>query len=289
MKRVMDSLAKLKLGECWLWSPAWLEVLRRIKIRERKSFDSSATPEVGVRVEQPTARPAVDLDALKVAMAETVERAKANDPAELRRRIAELEDELRGAYDSLPQPVETTVYVPDRDAVAKLSQTVAEMEVLVANFDEHVGEVDATVASLREVKGEAVGYRDGRKVGGTFANVLVQLRAEGMIDYPAQGYVALTTEGRGVAMVPPIERTTRGLQAAVMERLADPERRVLRAVIDAYPHDISKQDVGAAAGYSVGEKVGGTFGNILGRLRSLGLIDYPRQGYVRAESVLFLD
>jgi hypothetical protein len=75
----------------------------------------------------------------------------------------------------------------------------------------------------------------------------------------------------------------------VLARLDGPERRVLEVLLDAYPDPMRKKDVGAAAGYSVGEKIGGTFGNVLGRLRSLGLIDYPQTGYARAEPVLFLD
>jgi hypothetical protein len=64
---------------------------------------------------------------------------------------------------------------------------------------------------------------------------------------------------------------------------------VLKALIDAYPNAITKQDCGARSGYTVGDSVGGTFGNILGRLRSLGLLDYPAPGQVVALPVLFLE
>lgn len=132
-------------------------------------------------------------------------------------------------------------------------------------------------------------YRAGKKVGGTFGNVLGKLRSAALIDYLSPGTATLTPAGRAVASVPDIEQTTEGLQAAFYARLDGPERRVLQAIVEAHPHDISKQDVGAAANYVVGDKVGGTFGNILGRLRSLGLIDYPRPGYVVALPVLFLE
>jgi hypothetical protein len=136
--------------------------------------------------------------------------------------------------------------------------------------------------------GFIAGYRVGKKVGGTFGNVLGQLRAEGLIDYPNAGTVALTPEGSTVATVPDIERTTEGLQQAINARLAEPERRVLAGIIAAHPDPIGKQAAGEQAGYTVGSKVGGTFGNILGRLRSLGLIDYPAPGLVIATDVLFL-
>lgn len=136
--------------------------------------------------------------------------------------------------------------------------------------------------------GMIAGYRVGKKVGGTFGNILGQLRAAGMIDYPETGRVSLTDAGRHEAQVPDIPRTDAGLQAAIFERLSGPEQRVLEAVIDAYPDPVRKVDAGAAAGYTVGEKVGGTFGNILGKLRSLGLVDYPDKGLVAATDVLFV-
>lgn len=47
-----------------------------------------------------------------------------------------------------------------------------------------------------------------------------------------------------------------------------------------------KDDLAVATGQS--PTSGGYFNN-LGRLRSLGLIDYPRPGFVVAKSVLFLE
>lgn len=44
---LVGSLASMGKGEAWFWSPAWLDVFKRVKIRERETFNSSATPEVG--------------------------------------------------------------------------------------------------------------------------------------------------------------------------------------------------------------------------------------------------
>jgi uncharacterized protein len=135
--------------------------------------------------------------------------------------------------------------------------------------------------------GFIAGYRVGKKVGGTYGNVLGQLRAAGMIDYPSVGAVSLTRAGQALSCTPDIEPTDEGLQQAVFARLDGPEARVLRVLIDAYPHALSKQEAGERAGYTVGEKVGGTYGNVLGRLRSLGLVEYPQPGQVVALSILF--
>jgi uncharacterized protein len=137
--------------------------------------------------------------------------------------------------------------------------------------------------------GFLAGYRVGKNVGGTFGNLLGQLRSQGLIDYPGAGTAALTDAGRAVARAPSKAPTTEALQGAILARLDGPESRVLSALIEAYPRELTKQECGALSGYTVGDNVGGTFGNILGRLRSLGLIDYPSPGRVAALPVLFLD
>jgi hypothetical protein len=137
--------------------------------------------------------------------------------------------------------------------------------------------------------GFTAGYRVGKNVGGTFGNILGSLRSNGLIAYPSAGTVSLTDEGRALAQLPDIEPTPEGLQRAVFERLSATERRVLQGIMEAYPEAISKQEAGQRARYTVGENVGGTFGNILGKLRSLGLIDYPSAGQVVAQPLLFLE
>lgn len=90
----LKSLASLQVGEAWLWSPAWLEIFERIQVRRRETFDSSATPKAGeVRVE-PRVLAAVDLEALRTRMAETLERAVADDPKGLRAEVVRLRQQL---------------------------------------------------------------------------------------------------------------------------------------------------------------------------------------------------
>lgn len=87
---VIESLQSLPTGTAWVWSPV-REILAKIPVRPIRTFDSYATPKPGeVRVE-PSARAHLDLDALGEQMRATVEKAKDSDPAELRRRIRELE------------------------------------------------------------------------------------------------------------------------------------------------------------------------------------------------------
>lgn len=89
-KQVLDSLAQLKTGEGWVWYPDG-SVLERSHFPPITTYDSSATPDEG------TVRPALppaDLDAIRTALGEALQRAAAEDPSRLRKRIAELEQQL---------------------------------------------------------------------------------------------------------------------------------------------------------------------------------------------------
>jgi hypothetical protein len=94
-KEVLASLQQLEDGEAWVWSPSWLKTLVRTRINLRETFDSSATPRAGARVVKPKHAAEVDLGELRTKLAATIEKAKADDPRELKKRIAELEKQLR--------------------------------------------------------------------------------------------------------------------------------------------------------------------------------------------------
>ena len=93
MATFMGSLASMKPGDVWAWSPSWLDIFERVHIRVKRTYDSSRTPKPG-EVMAPAAAAAVDLDALRGRIAETVAQAKANDPAELRKTIADLRRQI---------------------------------------------------------------------------------------------------------------------------------------------------------------------------------------------------
>lgn len=93
---IAAELPKLQRGCPHVWSPGWLRISRVVRINAKTTFDASATPEVGRRADVKELAP-IDLEKLRTDMAATIERAKAEDPRELRKRIAALEGELRKA------------------------------------------------------------------------------------------------------------------------------------------------------------------------------------------------
>lgn len=132
---------------------------------------------------------------------------------------------------------------------------------------------------------EAVAFlADYRPGGGAFNNCRGALRSKGLVDYPTPGSIALTAEGRAHAPHPPTVGSGAQLRATVLARLAGPERKLLEPLLAAYPGALTVGELAAEAGYEAG---GGAFSNTRGRLRTLGLADYPRRGSVRAADLLF--
>lgn len=125
------------------------------------------------------------------------------------------------------------------------------------------------------------GYKAG---GGAFNNPKGRLRRKGLIEYLPGKLVRLTDEGRAAAAPPVDALTTAELHRAVLGRLGGPEQRILQPLLDAYPESLSNDELAAAANYTAGA---GAFNNPRGRLRSLGLVEYPEPGRVVARDILF--
>lgn len=109
--------------------------------------------------------------------------------------------------------------------------------------------------------------------GGYFNN-LGGLRSAGLIDYPKPGTVAFTDAGRELAHIPDDDRPVHERWLSVV---TNPQQTILRALIDMHPTAISKDELAERIGVS--PTSGGYFNN-LGRLRTLGAVDYPQPGYV---------
>lgn len=104
------SLPSLPIGDAWLWSPGWPTtegIFERVHILPIETFDSGATPKPGEKRVEPKNLADVDLEALSRQMAATIEKAKAEDPKELRKQIAELKKQVAAKVPAPAKPVET--------------------------------------------------------------------------------------------------------------------------------------------------------------------------------------
>jgi hypothetical protein len=135
---LMASLPSLPVGTAWLWSPGWLDVFQRVQIRRKETFDSSATPQVGMVRREPKTLAAVDLERLRTRVASVRERMNAEDPRALRRRIADLER------------VQTPQVVVERVEVPVLQpEQLAQLQDLVTGLQAVAQELSAALARVQ--------------------------------------------------------------------------------------------------------------------------------------------
>jgi len=93
-KQVLSSLARLDVGEGWVWAPE-ADLLSRVQFPSIKTFDAGSTPEDGARIE-PKKLADIDLAGLEKSFAppepppKKEAKAASQDP-QLRKKIAELE------------------------------------------------------------------------------------------------------------------------------------------------------------------------------------------------------
>lgn len=128
------------------------------------------------------------------------------------------------------------------------------------------------------------GYTHIQSTG--FVKALGALSTGGLITYPPGGRVALTDAGRAVASMPNAPTTAEELQERVCTLIGGAASKVLKPLIEANGEPMSRQDLATASGYGHIQSTG--FVKVLGKLRTLGFIDYPSSGMVVAQPVLFL-
>lgn len=93
-RQMVESLPSLPVGTAWFWSPGFGDIFERVTVRRRTTFDSSATPKPGEKVITPKQLAQADLTKLGAEIAASLERAKENDPKEMKAKIARLTAEL---------------------------------------------------------------------------------------------------------------------------------------------------------------------------------------------------
>ncbi len=92
LKARLKELPTLDRGEFFLWSPSWLGVFARVKTRRKKTFDGSATPKLGAKV-QPIKLSRMEVEDVKNQLTGMVDKYNETDPKALRARVAKLERE----------------------------------------------------------------------------------------------------------------------------------------------------------------------------------------------------
>ncbi len=135
---ILAELPSLPTGEAFIWAPEFPEGkplgLQRTTVLLRETFDSASTPKVGESRVEPKELAPVDLDRLRTKMAATIEKAKQDDPKELKKQLAAVRQELAKSQQvaakpvqaSAPGKIEPVLTDSDRTALAELASLLRE-------------------------------------------------------------------------------------------------------------------------------------------------------------------
>lgn len=162
-REVKGTLAGLDNGESWWWIPE-LDILKRVQVRRSRTFDSSPTRKRGAKPREPRSYADVDMSAIEEKISETIERAKAEDPRELRQRIRELEQQLterpQAEPDHVVERVPIEVPVLSDETAAWLEETLAEARAIAAEIEA----LPTALQALADQVGEALKRTRNRPV-----------------------------------------------------------------------------------------------------------------------------
>lgn len=356
-KEVLATLAQLKRGEAWIWSPENEFGPARVQFPMFRTFDSFAPPQLQKRVSQ-SGWSEVNLDQVREKLAHVVAEAKANDPKELKIEIARLKKELAaggtGSAPKVPNVPDPGVIAravdsavgPLKAQIRRISQSVQraqrslpivrssleDIEKLIAsapvptlptasrvstkidspaprplprpihvnpdpadptlsgpeqNILDQMAELEALGIPTAEKSQLSLmaGYTNARSGG--FSEPLGRLVQRGLISYPAPGSVTITEAGRALARAVERPLSTTELHDRLRAKLGGPEGRILKELIAAYPDSINKEELAQRCGYS--NPRSGGFSEPIGRLRSLGIAEYPETKSAKAADWLFLE
>lgn len=234
-RELKASLPSLPVGTGWFWSPGWLEIMAKVHVRARRTFDSSATPKVGEQRIVPREFAAVnpaDLERLasRLQLAGAGSEVDAKTPASgeakrLHSELAAVRAELAAALTRAPERVEVPIFTPGD--IAALEQLGASVRDISGILELALSRTSAPARAPAPAPSPAPGPKTAP-----------QAAAE--TSAPPSGDIALSKA-----------------------------QRAILTVLAQFPEGRTKRQLGMLTGYSAG---GGGFNNALSSLRTAGLI-----------------
>lgn len=120
--------------------------------------------------------------------------------------------------------------------------------------------------------------------GSAYTNPRAHLRSLGYIENDSD-MLSITQAGlRALGSYESIQKDNESLQELWLSKITGPEKKILTPLLKKYPNELSKEELATESGYSAS---GSAFTNPLSHLRSIGLIEYPSTGFVKASKELF--
>lgn len=265
----LSELDQLHTGEAFVWSPGLLRTFAKVKVGKKATYDASATPKVGEkRKVQPTPLSNKELTQLKTAMAEMVEKAEANDPSKLQLENRRLRVELEKVKVAPPATAKTV----EKEVVRIQQVKVVDPALIDASMN-----LEKTVAKAMRPATSAIA--EVTTLLARFTSEVekrVERNRQPVVPQPKK--MAMPSPAPVKAVPPKTKAVVNGHDrqpTEADEKRTGPELRILEAINWFETLGIQDPEVGAVAFLAGYKPRGGAFGNPRGRLRVLGLIDYP--------------
>lgn len=278
-KGLLASLAGLQLGNGLLWVPRD-GILTTMHFPQNVTFDSSRTPKRGEKKRDTKLKP-LNLDKLKDRLASVEAETKANDPAALKKTIADLQAQLRKAK-------------PAGEMVPSQTQLASEYQRGLANGEARaLGRIAeewwrsgfgdgwemrrvADVNLLAAVPGSVFNRAFSEALKGAREKIKTVTSESGSPAVPANA--AGPPRRETAAPSPPARQPSPA--ASGDGNVTPPKQRILDAIAwmaSMGDPQVDKETVAFLADASPNSS---TYQNNLGAMRSAGLIDYPAAGKV---------
>lgn len=268
-------LQKLDVGQPHVESPMFLDVSKTVRILPRVTADLSSTPKVGASTAARRPLTPIDVEQLKTSMSATIEKAKADDPRELKKQVARLQQQLAAAQRVTPQSpasiktVEKFVLKDGQLArLEKIHERMFEksnefLEGMSALWSKHAEEAKAILRVLRVVTvtppvtpATVHPITSRQPVADSLAN---RSTAPARASMPARS----TVQANGDGAIAPVQQRILDALAELEQLGSGRPPRELVAFLAGYTHLQSKG-----------------FVNAVSALRTAGFIDYPSGGEV---------
>lgn len=280
---IVDDLPRFEVGQAHVWSPQWLRVSETIKIGKKWTFNSSSTPAFGSsKRTEPKPLDSADLQRITADMAATIERAKAEDPRELKKEIAALKKQVSGAKTSTSPAVTIKEVSSDKLTAAYERGVKAERKRIRADIGKQLKnalrEVSDSTAKIQEQRQKLWDLLQQRP--GTEAMTAIEQAISGL-DSSVPVDPEEVTVLRFQRHQPPPREIYRTPAPRKAEAVASSNGHVSKAgrkLLTALAQFGTCEDVklGALTGYSA---KAGHFSNVLSELRGNGYIDGERSGF----------
>lgn len=276
-REIVDSLPGLEDGEAWVVSPHWLArhgqpAVQRVRFRQRRTFDSGATPTMATVAQRPATLADIDLGAILDRMEAVAGQAANDDPVALRKRVADLERQL-AAKGRTPQDAVTA------DLRRQVADLTAERDEVRSRPPERVEVPVVTPGEIAAFEQQVAAMREAADRLELSINRAAQAAKAVPAPVTALPPRAVPAPPRPLAPKPPKPAAVDPVRpeapspeesggAAPAVSLKAGERNMLAMLARMRPHAVTRAQLGALTGFAAS---GATFRTYLNVLRRHGL------------------